>query len=102
MWNPPNKALVDKVARSILERQLPDGGFNIYAHGPSEINATIKAYTALKLAGMSPWRIRNSSGRGIAFWPWADWQAANSYVKINLSLFGLYPPSSMLPRFLPN
>jgi squalene-hopene/tetraprenyl-beta-curcumene cyclase len=37
----------------ILKRQLPDGGWNIYHGGPSEINASVKAYFALKLAGYS-------------------------------------------------
>ena len=32
--------------------QLPDGGWNIYTNGPAEVNATIKAYLALKLAGV--------------------------------------------------
>jgi squalene-hopene/tetraprenyl-beta-curcumene cyclase len=42
--------------------QLPDGGWNIYYGGPSEVNATIKAYLALKLAGVrSP--IRACCGR---------------------------------------
>ncbi len=90
VWKSPNQALLDKAARSILERQLPDGGFNIYAHGPSEINATIKAYAALKLIGyqaddpnMARARERILVLGGLA--------RANSYVKINLSLFGLYP-----------
>jgi squalene-hopene/tetraprenyl-beta-curcumene cyclase len=43
-----------KCTRHILERQLPDGGWNIYPEGPSEVNATVKAYFALKLAGFSP------------------------------------------------
>ena len=54
VWNPPTSPRIDKAVRSILDRQLPDGGFNIYADGPSEISATIKAYCALKLAGRSP------------------------------------------------
>ena len=90
VWNPPSKALLDKAARSILERQLPDGGFNIYAHGPAELNATIKAYAALKLAGFGagdPNLVR-ARERILAMGGLA---AANSYVKINLSLFGLYP-----------
>ena len=62
--------LIDKAARSILDRQLPDGGFNIYAHGPSEISATIKAYTALKLAGL-PKTIPIWRARGSASWRWA-------------------------------
>src|SRR3984957_11118804 len=90
VWNPPSKARIAKAARSILSRQLPDGGFNIYAHGPSEISATIKAYTALKLAGLAPDdpNLARARERILAL---GGLQAANSYVKVNLSLFGLYP-----------
>jgi squalene-hopene/tetraprenyl-beta-curcumene cyclase len=42
-----------RCVRHILNRQLPDGGWNIYHGGPSEINASVKAYLALKLAGCS-------------------------------------------------
>src|ERR1700679_1756715 len=52
VWNPPTRDRIGRAVRSILARQLPDGGFNIYAHGPSEISASVKAYTALKLAGL--------------------------------------------------
>src|SRR3954468_24460723 len=45
---------VDKLAEYVRQRQLDDGGWNIYFGGPSEINATVKAYFALKLAGHSP------------------------------------------------
>jgi len=90
VWNPPSRTLIDKAARSILARQLPDGGFNIYAQGPSEISATVKAYTALRLAGLpadDP-RLAQARERILAM---GGLQAANSYVKVNLSLFGLYP-----------
>ena len=50
-WNPESGDLVQKAAKSSLDRQLPDGGFNIYVDGPTEISATVKAYFALKLAG---------------------------------------------------
>ncbi|HXF27923.1 MAG TPA: squalene--hopene cyclase [Bryobacteraceae bacterium] len=90
VWNPPNRPQIDGAVRSILARQLPDGGFNIYPQGPSEVSATIKAYFALKLAGvpvdgdaMSRARERILALGGI--------QAANSYVRVNLSLFGLFP-----------
>src|SRR5438132_12339443 len=43
-----------KLAEYIRRRQLEDGGWNIYFGGPSEVNATLKAYLALKLAGASP------------------------------------------------
>ena len=45
--------LQQQCIRHILKRQLPDGGWNIYHGGPSEINASVKAYFALKLAGCS-------------------------------------------------
>src|ERR1700754_1534098 len=44
----------ERCVAHILKRQLPDGGWNIYYGGPSEINACVKAYFALKLAGISP------------------------------------------------
>src|SRR5215471_20300202 len=44
-------ARVAKLARYIRRRQLADGGWNIYFGGPSEVNATVKAYFALRLAG---------------------------------------------------
>ena len=90
VWNPPTRSLVDKALRSILARQLPDGGFNIYAEGPSEISATVKAYTAMKLAGLAcdnP-NLTRARERILAM---GGMQAANSYTKINLSLFNLYP-----------
>src|SRR5690242_11695581 len=49
-WEPATRTLIDKASASILDRQLPDGGFNIYVGGPSEISASVKAYVALKLA----------------------------------------------------
>src|SRR5256712_13996672 len=47
-------SLQERCARHILKRQLPDGGWNIYFGGPSEINTSVKGYFALKLAGYSP------------------------------------------------
>ncbi|MFB3777262.1 MAG: squalene--hopene cyclase [Bryobacteraceae bacterium] len=90
VWNPPTRHLVDKAVRAILSRQLPDGGFNIYAKGPSEISATVKAYFALKVAGLPPEsnELTRARERILAL---GGIQAANSYVKVNLSLFGLYP-----------
>jgi squalene-hopene/tetraprenyl-beta-curcumene cyclase len=42
------------VCAHVRRRQLPDGGWNIYENGPSELNASVKAYFALKLAGHAP------------------------------------------------
>ncbi len=90
LWSPPSWPSIQKACRTILGRQLPDGGFNIYPGGPAEISASVKAYTALKLSGVAPetdgmQRLRD---RILAL---GGIQGANSYVKINLSLFGLYP-----------
>ena len=89
-WRPPSWARIQRARRAILDRQRPDGGFEIYPAGSSDVNATIKGYVALKLAGLRPdseplQRARDCILRlgGI--------QEANSYVRINLSLFGLYP-----------
>ena len=48
-----DETLQQRCVRHILKRQLPDGGWNIYYGGPSEVNASVKAYFALKLAGHS-------------------------------------------------
>jgi squalene-hopene/tetraprenyl-beta-curcumene cyclase len=89
-WDPPTRPLIDKAVRSILSRQLSDGGFYIYPKGPSDLSASVKAYFALKLAGVpiggGPMtRLRER------ILPLGGIQAANSYVRLNLSLFNLYP-----------
>src|SRR5580693_670343 len=89
-WDPPSRGRIEKACESILERQLPDGSFNIYRGGPAELNATIKAYCALKLAGRSPESEPLRCARRCIL-NLGGLQAANSYVKINLSLFGLFP-----------
>ena len=90
VWKPSNRALVDKAIRSIVARQLPDGGFNIYPQGPADINATVKAYFAMKLAALPETQeaLAAAKERILAL---GGIQAANSYVKINLSLFDLFP-----------
>jgi len=90
VWNPPSRGRIEKACGAILDRQLPDGGFNIYPQGPSEISATVKAYSALKLAGVDPQSPAMQRARECIL-RLGGVQAANSYVKINLSLFGLYP-----------
>ena len=90
VWNPPNREQIGRAAASIEARQLPDGGFNIYPGGPSDVSASVKAYCALKLAGRDPGSEAMSRLRErILTLGGIQW--ANSYVKINLSLFSLYP-----------
>jgi len=42
-----------KAVNHIFSMQLPDGGWNIYHGGPSEVNATIKAYLAFMMEAAS-------------------------------------------------
>jgi squalene-hopene/tetraprenyl-beta-curcumene cyclase len=93
-WRPAAAPRIRKAAQAILRRQLADGGWSIYPGGPSEVNATARAYTACKLAGSiagieidSPAMCR-ARDRVLAL---GGLQAANSYTKINFSLLGLYP-----------
>jgi len=90
IWNPPTRPQVDRAVKAILSRQLGDGGFNIYLHGPAEISASIKAYFALKVAGLPPYDPRMTRLRAKIL-ELGGLQAANSYVRTNLSLFGLFP-----------
>jgi squalene-hopene/tetraprenyl-beta-curcumene cyclase len=89
-WNPPVRTKIVKALRTILDRQLPDGGWNIYPGGPAEINATVRAYVALKIGGHDPEQpaLQRARERVLAL---GGLQAANSYTKINFSLLGLFP-----------
>jgi len=89
-WEPASRAKIDKAVRSILDRQLADGGFNIYVDGPSEISASVKAYFALKVAGLAVDDPRMAALRDRIL-ELGGIQRANSYVKLNLGLFDLYP-----------
>src|SRR3977135_2841783 len=46
-----NPERFQKCANYILRHQNEDGGWGIYAAGPSNISASVKAYFGLKLAG---------------------------------------------------
>ena len=98
-----------KLAKYIRDRQLPDGGWNIFYGGPSELNATVKAWVALRLAGdpavaphlqKAKQRIHELGGL----------EATNSYVRFYLAMVGAIdwrmvpaiPPELMLlPAWFP-
>ena len=89
-WHPAAHGKITKAMATVLDRQLPDGGWNIYPSGPAELNATVRAYTALRICGHDPHStvLTKARERILAL---GGLQAANSYTKINLSLFGLFP-----------
>jgi squalene-hopene/tetraprenyl-beta-curcumene cyclase len=89
-WNPPTMPKIRKTVRGILGAQRPDGGWSIYEPGPSEINATVRAYAMLKMTGMDISDPRMKKARALIL-KFGGIQACNSYTKINLSFFDLYP-----------
>ncbi|MBM4125607.1 MAG: squalene--hopene cyclase, partial [Nitrospira sp.] len=78
-----------KAVRYLRVMQLPEGGWPIYYGGPCEISASVKAYFALKLSGVSaeePFMLRAKEAiraRGGVV-------AANVFTKITLALFDQY------------
>jgi squalene-hopene/tetraprenyl-beta-curcumene cyclase len=79
-----------KAVNHIFSMQLPDGGWNIYYGGPSEVNATIKAYLALKLAGVSVRDPRMLKAREMAL-HLGGVPRMNTFSKLYLALIGLFP-----------
>ena len=79
----------EQAVRYLKTMQLPDGGWPIYYEGPAEISASVKAYFALKLSGVSadePFMIRAKerilSMGGVV--------QTNVFTKITLALFDQY------------
>jgi len=97
---------IAKLANYVRRRQLADGGWSIYPGGPSELNATCKAYFALKLAGDST-EARHMVGAREIVHRLGGLEHTNSYVRFYLALVGAVgwglvpsiPPEFML---LPN
>ncbi len=85
-----DKTWEKKAVHHIFEKQLPDGGWNIYFGGPAEVNATIKAYLALKLAGVSLTDPRMLKAREVAM-RLGGVPRMNTFSKLYLALIGLFP-----------
>ncbi len=95
-----------KLVRTILKNELPSGGWPIYAGGPPEINATVKAYVALRLAGYPKEDPVLKRNRELII-RLGGLERVNSFEKTYLALFGAYPWGQVpaLPPeliFLPN
>ena len=100
---------IEKLANYVRRKQLPDGGWNIYPGGPSELNATCKAYFALKLAGDTADSPQLAKAREVVH-RLGGLEKSNSYVRFYLALVGAVgwelvpaiPPEMMLlPNWFP-
>ncbi|MGH9690603.1 MAG: squalene--hopene cyclase [Candidatus Acidiferrales bacterium] len=98
-----------KLAQYIRERQLADGGWNVFYGGPAELNATIKAYVALRLAGDSASAPHLDKAKE-KIHELGGLEATNSYVRFYLAMAGALdwnlvpaiPPELMLlPNWFP-
>jgi squalene-hopene/tetraprenyl-beta-curcumene cyclase len=100
---------VGKLANYIRRKQLPDGGWSIFEGGPSELNATVKAYLALRLAGdpVDAPHVARAKEKVIAL---GGLEATNSYVRFYFAMVGAIdwnivpsiPPELMLlPEWVP-
>jgi squalene-hopene/tetraprenyl-beta-curcumene cyclase len=79
-----------KAVNHIFSMQLLDGGWNIYYGGPAEINATIKCYLALKLAGVPVTDPRMLRAREVAL-SLGGVPRMNTFSRLYLALLGLFP-----------
>src|SRR5580658_5982123 len=79
----------DKAARYILNHQNKDGGWSIYAGGPSNISASVKAYFGLKLAGYAADHPALARAREKIL-AMGGVPKVNTFTKIYLCFFGQY------------
>jgi len=80
----------EKCVAHIRRRQLGDGGWNIYEGGPSDVNASVKAYFALKLAGHAPTQPWMQEARACIL-RLGGIPKMNTYGKLYLALLGQFP-----------
>jgi squalene-hopene/tetraprenyl-beta-curcumene cyclase len=104
-----DSAKVSKLAAYIRLHQLEDGGWNIFPDGPAELNATVKAYFALKLVGddaEAP-HMQRARERVLAL---GGVESTNSYTRFYLALVGaigwdlvpaIPPELVLLPKWFP-
>jgi squalene-hopene/tetraprenyl-beta-curcumene cyclase len=104
-----NSELARQCSVHLLDTQLPDGGWGMYAGGKSDVNNTVKAYFALKLTGhpanadyMQKARVRALELGGV--------DNVNSFTRFYLAILGqiphrvcpAVPPQMMLlPKWFP-
>lgn len=80
---------IQKACRWMLDHQNTDGGWPVYAGGPSEISATVLTYFALKLAGYQVDHPAVAKARECITLLGGPTKC-NTYTKIYLCFFGQY------------
>ncbi|MDA8094721.1 MAG: squalene--hopene cyclase [Betaproteobacteria bacterium] len=97
------------LARYLRARQLPGGGWPLYAEGAADLSGSVKAYYALKLAGDDPDAPHLAKARR-AILAAGGAARANVFTRITLALFGqmpwravpfIPPEIILLPRWFP-
>jgi len=78
-----------KAVRYLIDAQLPAGGWSIYYGGPPEISASVKAYFALKLSGISAEEPFMQKARAVILSKGGA-VGTNVFTKIALALFDQY------------
>lgn len=78
-----------KAVRYLIDAQLPAGGWPIYYGGPPETSASVKAYFALKLSGISADEPFMQTARTVILSK-GGVVGANVFTKIALTLFDQY------------
>lgn len=101
--------LADQAAEQLIQTQASDGAWAAFPGGPPDLNATIKAYFALKLAGHAPSReYMGRAQRAVLAAGGAD--AADAFTRFYLAILdqipydccpALPPEAMLLPGWLP-
>ena len=104
-----DSAKTAKLANYIRERQLADGGWSLFPGGAAELNATVKAYVGLRLAGDAESAAHLLKAKA-KIHELGGLEATNSYVRFYLAMFAaidwsyapaIAPELMLLPLWLP-
>ncbi len=79
-----------KIIMHILKQQRSDGTWSLYRGGKGDVSATVEAYFALKLAGLSPAAEPLKKARMFILKE-GGVEAARVFTKIYLAIFGQFP-----------
>src|SRR6266481_2694608 len=84
-----NRGRMERAVPEIIRHQNQDGGWPIYAGGPSNISASVKAYFALKIMGYKPDHPVLESAREVIL-QMGGVTECNTFTKIYLCFLGQY------------